>query len=154
MQTDTPQQASYAQQETHQTPQIPTLPQNSNYAIHTDPYIPSSNDKQSSILRSRRNMDDNDDRLSWQAVSARGKKRTRPRTTKVPTIKKNKLKARNNHPTQIMITNNFEGLRQAETEGNAKHGRKDPAPPPRFVAGIINMQRLTATTEQVVNRLN
>jgi hypothetical protein len=35
--------------------------------------------------------DDNDDRLSWQAFSARGKKRTRPRTTKVPTMKKNKL---------------------------------------------------------------
>jgi hypothetical protein len=35
MQADTPQQASYAQQETHQTtymPQIPALPQESNYA--------------------------------------------------------------------------------------------------------------------------
>jgi hypothetical protein len=38
MQTDTPQQASYAQQETHQTtymPQIPALPQETNYAMQT-----------------------------------------------------------------------------------------------------------------------
>jgi hypothetical protein len=41
-----------------------------------------------------------------------------------------------------------------ETEGNTKHKRKDPAPPPIFVPGITNMQRLTATIEQVVNRSN
>jgi hypothetical protein len=38
MQTDTPQQASEAQQETHQTtykPQIPALPQETNYAMQT-----------------------------------------------------------------------------------------------------------------------
>jgi hypothetical protein len=33
--------------------------------------------------------DDNVDRLAWQAVSGRGKKRTSPRTIKVPTIKNN-----------------------------------------------------------------
>jgi hypothetical protein len=43
---------------------------------------------------------------------------------------------------------------QAETEGNTRHKRKDAAPPPRFVAGITSLQRLTATTEQVVNRLD
>jgi hypothetical protein len=52
------------------------------------------------------------------------------------------------------ITNKFEALRNAETEGDTKHERKDPAPPPIFAPGITNMQRLTATIEQVVNRLN
>jgi hypothetical protein len=98
--------------------------------------------------------DDNDDRPAWQAVSARGKKRTRPRTTKVPTMKKNKLQETNDHPRQITITNNFEALRHVEAEGDTKHERKDPAPPPIFVPGITNMQRLTATIEQAVNGLN
>jgi hypothetical protein len=98
--------------------------------------------------------DDNDDRLSWQAVSARVKKRPRPRATKVPTMKKNKLQETNDHPTQITITNMFETLRYAETEGDTIHESKDPAPPPIFVPGITNMQRLTATIEQVINRLN
>jgi hypothetical protein len=35
-----------------------------------------------------------------------------------------------------------------------KHERKDPAPLPMFVPEITNMQRLTATIEQVVKRLN
>jgi hypothetical protein len=69
-------------------------------------------------------------------------------------MKKNKPQIANYHPSQITITNKFEGLRQTETEGNTKHERKDPAPPPMFVPGIINKQRLTAATEQVVNRLN
>jgi hypothetical protein len=64
-----------------------------------------------------------------------------------------KLPERNNHPRQILITNKFEALRHAETEGNTEHERKDTAPPP-FVAGITHVQRLTASTEQVVNRLN
>jgi hypothetical protein len=62
----------------------------------------------------------------------------------------NKIK----HQAQIMTTNKFEALQHAETEGNTKHERKDPAPPLIFVPGITNMQRLTATIEQVVNRLN
>jgi hypothetical protein len=116
MQTDTPQQASYAQQETHQTiymPQIPTLPQGSNYAMQTSHATTSA----APFSEAEKSMgsDYNDDRLSWQAVSARVKKRTRPRTTKVPTMKKNKLLETNNHPPQITITNNFEALRQAET---------------------------------------
>jgi hypothetical protein len=72
----------------------------------------------------------------------------------VPTMKKNKLQETNNNPPQITITNKFEALRHAETEGDTKHERKDPAPPPIFVPGITNMQRLTVTIEQVVNRLN
>jgi hypothetical protein len=87
MQTDTLQQAPYAQQETHQTtymPQMPTLPQESNYAMETSHAATSRAEE--SI-----DSDDNDDRLSWQAVNARGNKRTCPRTTKVPTMKKNKL---------------------------------------------------------------
>jgi hypothetical protein len=55
--------------------------------------------------------DDNDYRLSWQAVSARGNKSTSPRTKKVPTMKKNKVRETNNYSTQITITNKFEALR-------------------------------------------
>jgi hypothetical protein len=156
MQTDTPQQASYIQQETYQItymPQIPTLPQQSNYTIHTSQAATTSRAQFSEAEKSM-DSDDNDDWLSWQAVSARGKKRTSPRTTKVPTMKKNRLQETNNHPPQITITNKFEALRHAETEGNIKHERKDTAPPPIFVPGITNIQRLTATIEQVVNRLN
>jgi hypothetical protein len=69
-------------------------------------------------------------------------------------MKKNKLQETKDHPPQITITNKFEALRHAETEGDTKHESKDPAPPPIFVPGIINMQRLTATIEQVLNRLN
>jgi hypothetical protein len=71
-------------------------------------------------------------------------------------MKKNKLQWTNSHSTQITITNNFEPLRQAETEGGTrhKHERKDPASTPIFVPWIKNIQRLTATIEQVVNRLN
>jgi hypothetical protein len=44
----------------------------------------------SRLLRSRRstNSDDNNDLLSWQALSGRSKERTGPRTTKVPRMKK------------------------------------------------------------------
>jgi hypothetical protein len=93
MQTDTRHQDSYAQQETHQTiymPQIPTLPQQSNYAMHTSLAATTSTVPFSEAEEST-DSGDNDDRLSWQAVSAKGKKRTGPRTTKVPTMKKNKL---------------------------------------------------------------
>jgi hypothetical protein len=84
MQTDTPQQASYVQQETHQTKymsQILTLPQESNYAMQTSHAATTSRAPFSEAEQSI-DSDDNDDRLSWQAVSARGKKRTRHRTTK------------------------------------------------------------------------
>jgi hypothetical protein len=67
-------------------------------------------------------------------------------------MKKNKPQERNNRPTQITITNKSEVLRQAETEGNTKHEREDAAPLPIPAPGITNMQRLTATMEQVVNR--
>jgi hypothetical protein len=45
-------------------------------------------------------------------------------------------------------------LRQAETDGNTKNERKVSALPAIFAPGITNMRRLTATIEQVVNRLN
>jgi hypothetical protein len=62
-------------------------------------------------------------------------------------MKKNMLQETNNHPHQITITNKSEALRHAETEGDTKHEIKDTAPPPIFVPGITNMQRLTATIE-------
>jgi hypothetical protein len=135
-------------------PQIPILPQQSNYTIHTSQAATTSRatiqTADISEAEESTDSDGNDDRLSWQAVSVRGKKRAWPRTTKVPTMKKNKLQGRNNHPPQITITNKFEALRHADTEGNIKHERKDPAlPSPIFVPGITNMQQLTATIEQV-----
>jgi hypothetical protein len=71
MQTDTPQQASYIQQETHQTtymPQIPTLPQQFNYTMQTAHAATTS---RAPFLEAEESMDsdDNDNRLSWQAVS-------------------------------------------------------------------------------------
>jgi hypothetical protein len=77
MPTDTPQQASYAQQETHQStymPQIPALPQETNYAMETA-HAATSRAPFSEAEESM-DSDGNDDRLSGQAVSARGKKRT------------------------------------------------------------------------------
>jgi hypothetical protein len=113
----TPQQALYAQQEPHQTtymPQIPILPQQPHYTIHrsqaaTTSKAPTQTADFSEAEEST-DSDDNDDWLSWQAVSRRGKKRTGPRTTKVPTMKKNKMQETNNHPPQITITNKFVAL--------------------------------------------
>jgi hypothetical protein len=81
MQTDTPQQASYAQQETLQTtykPQIPTLPQQSNYAMQTAHTATTSRAPFSEAEESM-DSDDNDDRLSWQAVSERSNKKDAPK---------------------------------------------------------------------------
>jgi hypothetical protein len=107
---------------------------NYTYAANTDtttettqshyPHIPGSNKKQTadfSGTEESTDSDDNGDRLSWQAVSRSGKRSAGPRATKVPTMKENKLKQTNIHPTQITITNRFEAVRQAETEGNTKH---------------------------------
>jgi hypothetical protein len=41
-------------------------------------------------------------------------------------------------------------VRHAETEGNTRRERKDSAPPAIFIPRITNMQRLTVTTEHVV----
>jgi hypothetical protein len=75
-------------------PQIPILPQEPNYIVHTfQAATTSSAPTQTadfSEAEESTDSDDNDDRLSWQAVSGRGKKRTGPSTTKVPTMKKNK----------------------------------------------------------------
>jgi hypothetical protein len=133
----TTQQASlYAQQEPHQTTymsQIPILPQQPNFTIHTSQAATTSRAPAqiAEFSEAEGSTDDeNYDRPFWQAVSGKGKKRTGPRTTKVPTTKKNKLQGTNNHPTQLTITNEFEALRYADTEGDTKHERKDPAPPP------------------------
>jgi hypothetical protein len=103
-------------------PQIPILPQKPNYTIHTSQAATTSRAKTQTADFSEAGestgTDENDDRISWQAVSGRGKKRTSTRTTKLPTMKKNKPQETNNHQSQITVTNKFEALRQAETEGN------------------------------------
>jgi hypothetical protein len=68
-------------------PQISTIPQQSNYVMQTSLAAttcraPFSEEEESM------DSDDNDYRLSWQAVSARGNKSTSPRTKKVPTMKR------------------------------------------------------------------
>jgi putative alpha-1,2-mannosidase len=70
------------------------------------------------------------------------------------TVMKNYLQETNNHPTHVAICNKSEARRHRETEGNAKHERKDPASLQIFFPRVRNMQRLTATVEQAVNRLN
>jgi hypothetical protein len=135
-------------------PQIPIVPQQSCYTIHTSPAATSRALTQTadfSEAEESTGSDDKDGRLFWQAVSGRGEKRTDITTTKVPTIKKNKLQATSNHPPQITISNKFEALRHAETEGNNKHERKAPAPPPIFVPGITNMQRLITTIKHYLH---
>jgi hypothetical protein len=133
-------------------PQIPKLPHQPNDTIHTSQAATTQTVDFSEAEKTT--VSDENDRLSGQEVSGRGKKRTGPRTTKVPTVKKNKPQETNNHPAHTTITIKFEVPRHAETDGNTKHGRQDPAPQPIFVTGITSMQRLTAAIEQVVNRLN
>jgi hypothetical protein len=65
-------------------PQIPTLPQESNYAMQTSKAATTRRALFSEAEESI-DSDDNDDRLSWQEVSAKSMKTTRPRTTKLPT---------------------------------------------------------------------
>jgi hypothetical protein len=155
------QQASYAQQIPHQATymkQISIQPQQPCYKIDIS-QVATTNRALTpmtdfSETEEGTKSDDNDDRLSWQEVSERGKKRTSSRTTKVPTMKKNKPQDTNNHQTQLTTANKFEPLRPAETESNTRHEKQDPAPPPIFVPRITNTQQLTAKIEQVVNRLN
>jgi hypothetical protein len=94
----TPQQASYAQQETHQTtytPQIPTIPQQYNYTLSTYPKQKQQAEHQPKQQTSHKQN------KAWTAMTMTtgypGKKWTRPRTTKVQTMKKNKLQETTNH---------------------------------------------------------
>jgi hypothetical protein len=144
-------------------PQIPILPQQPNYTIHTSQAPTTSRvpTQTADFSEAEESIDSDDsyDRLPWHEVSGRGKERTRPRTTKLPTIRKNKTQETNNHSTQLTITNRFKVLRDAETEGSSKQKRPfflvyycPPAPTPIFIPEATNMQRLTATIEQAVNR--
>jgi hypothetical protein len=167
----TPQQASHIQQTPHQasyvqqipqkasyTQQLPIIPQQPNYTIYTSQVATASGAitpiAYPSATEESNTSDDDEDRLSWQEVRGRGKKRTSPKTTRAPTPKKNKPQETSNNSTQIITTHRFESLRHVETEGNTRQEGKYPALPPIFVPRITNMQQLTATIEQVVNRLN
>jgi hypothetical protein len=50
----------------------------------------------------------------------------------VPTMKKNKRLETNIHTPQITTTNKSEALRHAQTEGNTKHEKMEPAPTPEI----------------------
>jgi hypothetical protein len=112
-------------------PQIPILPQQHNYVyiLHTSQAETSRAPTQTAHFpRAEESTDnhDNDDGLSWLAVSGRGK-RKRHRSTKVTTVMKNHLQETNKPPIHIAITTKSDALRHSETESNAKHERKDPA---------------------------
>jgi hypothetical protein len=62
---------------------------------------------------------ESDDRLSWQEVSGRGKKRASPQTTGVSIFKKKTPQGTNNSSSQIITTNKFEPLRHTEKERNS-----------------------------------
>jgi hypothetical protein len=110
-------------------PHIPILSQQPNYNIHTSEAPTQTADFS---VEETTNSDDEDYRLPWQNVSGRGKKRASPKTTGVSTHRKNKTQGTNNSSTPIITTNEFEPLRQAETEENSGLERKEPAPPPFF----------------------
>jgi hypothetical protein len=55
------------------------------------------------------------------------RKEQTPRTTEVPTMNRNKPQETNNHPTELTTSNKFEPLRHAETEGDTRRERQDPA---------------------------
>jgi hypothetical protein len=82
-------------------PQIPIPHQQSNYTIHISQAVTASRaptqTADSSEVEESKDRDENDDRLSWQAVSGRGKKGTCPRTTKMPKMKNNKLQETTTH---------------------------------------------------------
>jgi hypothetical protein len=80
--------------------------------------------------------------------------KNKPQNHKSANDEKNKPQDTSNHPIQLTTTLKCELLRHAETGGNTRHESQDPVPPPIFVSGITNMQRLSATIEQVINRLN
>jgi hypothetical protein len=65
-------------------PQILILPQQFNHSPHTSQAATTSRTPTQtadfSEAQESTDSDDNDERQSWQAVSGRGKKRTRPRT--------------------------------------------------------------------------
>jgi hypothetical protein len=98
----TPQYASYAQQEPYQTtymPQIPILPQQHNYSVHTSQAATTSR-----AATQTADFSEAGESTDSNYNDERGKKRTGPRTTKLPTMKKNKPQETDNHPTQITIT--------------------------------------------------
>jgi ATP-dependent 26S proteasome regulatory subunit len=63
---------------------------------------------------------------------------------------KNKSRKNKRPPKSANATNKSEHLTHAETEGNARHERKDLTSPLIFVSGITNLQQ----NEQVIIRLN
>jgi hypothetical protein len=75
-------------------PQIPILPPQPSYTIHTNQAAITSRapTQTADFLEAEESTDsdNNDNRLSWQAFSGKGKKITGTRTTKVPAKKKNK----------------------------------------------------------------
>jgi hypothetical protein len=76
-------------------PQIPILPLQLNYTIHTSLAETTNRapTQTADFSEGEKSTDSNANghRLSWQVDSGRGRKIAGPRTTEVPTVKKNKL---------------------------------------------------------------
>lgn len=96
---EVPKQASYTQQ----TPIIGQQPKLAINGTRT-PKASFSETEESN------KSDDNDDRLSWEEVRGRGRKRPSLEKTRVLILKKNKLQETSNTPTQLTATNKFEAL--------------------------------------------
>jgi hypothetical protein len=92
-----PQQASYTQQP-------PIVPQQQNYTIHATQVATTSRAitpvASFSETEESNKSEDNDDRLSWQEVKGRGKKRTSSKTKRAPTLENSKSQETSNNPTQ------------------------------------------------------
>jgi hypothetical protein len=76
-------------------PQIPMLPQQPNYTVHTS-RAATTNRAPTQRAEESTDSDDNDDRIYWQKVSGRGKKRASPKITGVSTLRKKKPQGTNN----------------------------------------------------------
>jgi hypothetical protein len=165
MQADTPQQASYIYTYTTHRNKLHTLIRNhiklhvclkyqyypNNYTIHTSQAATTSRATQTADFSEAEESTDSDDNEighHGKKSAEEARKEQAPKPHKCQQLKR--IWCKKEITTQVR----YRSLRHAETEANTKHERKDPAPPQRFVAGITNLQRLTATVEQVVNILN
>lgn len=90
------------------------------------------------------------DQPSWQEFTNKGKKRGKSSNKGEITLKKTKRQTNDYNPS-FESPNNYNLLPQEETI-STEQKRKEPAPPPIFVPGIINMQPLKNLLEQVISQ--
>jgi hypothetical protein len=126
--------------------------------IHTS-QIPSTSGLQTTLTTDSISVDaeessqSDDDQLSWQEVTGRGRKRTNQSNTRTMPSKKNKPHINSNQYQETATpTNNFFSPLLSEESTDNIQGKKEPAPPPILVPGIKNAQRLMTTIEEKIRR--